>query len=142
MRSFQDPLTALIVDGGRHDDNPGRSLRFEAGDLKQGVDRIIRENSAQELRADFGESDQMRPYHMGKETGALRGQAEDMKPMRELVRMSQSLAVFPIVVDRMIVAGHGLKRRKMRVCDRSGRKRVLLAELQLRKATDWKQRPA
>ena len=61
VRSFQDPLTALIVDGGRHDDNPGRSLRFEAGDLKQGVDRIIRENSAQELRADFGESDQMRP---------------------------------------------------------------------------------
>lgn len=131
MRAFQHEHRVLVVDRRLHAHDARRSLPLQRRDLQQRIKRVARIGRLQEFRAHLDEPDQVIPDHMRKQPRPRRRQRQQMKPMRQQILVPRRLAVRPIIMDRMIVAGEKLERREMRIGERPRRTRIPLADFKL-----------
>src|SRR5262249_27737884 len=68
---------------------------------------------------------------MREGAGAGRGEAKHLKPVRQRAGVSALSAIFDVVMDRVIVAGHGPERGKIGLGHRAARDVEPLADLQV-----------
>src|SRR5271166_1774309 len=72
---------------------------------------------------------------MREGAGPGRGKAENLQTMRERRRQPARAAIFDVVMDRVIIGGKGLKRRKMGLGHGAARDRKALADPQILEPT-------
>ena len=73
--------------------------------------------------------------YMREGAGPGRGKAENLQTMRERRRQPARAAIFDVVMDRVIIGGKGLKRRKMGLGHGAARDRKALADPQILEPT-------
>src|ERR1700736_5789769 len=126
MLAGQDELALLIVDGRAHDDHAGGTLADQFDDLEHRIEGIAGHYRPEKFGRWLDDPDERIRYLVRKPTRAGRREAQHLQAVRQRAGKAARPAEFDVVMDRMVVAGHGLKRREVRVRHRAARARVTL----------------
>src|SRR6185437_302302 len=92
--------------------------------------RSARIDGFEELRVDLDEADQAFADDMRKKPRTRGSKRQHLKPMRQGSGVAQRLAIFDVVMDRMIVEAHRLERGEIAVAQRARRIAEDLAHFQ------------
>src|SRR6185312_11811380 len=109
-----DQHALLVMDGEPQGDGAGGPPRLRFADLEHRIERVAAIDRLQEARRLLEETDQRVADNVRKDAGAGRTLDRHLQAMRQQVTMTVGLAVFPIVVDRMVVAARELESREQR----------------------------
>src|SRR5665213_422010 len=137
VHTVENQFAFLVVNGGTHRDHTGRALGRKLPDFQRGIERVAGIDRFEEFSADLDETDQALANDMRKKSGAGCGEAQDLKTMRQGRLMAEPLAIFGVVMDRVIVEADGLERRKVRIADGARRVAEDFADTQLLKASQF-----
>src|SRR4029079_16997622 len=126
-------LARLIVDGRRHHHNAGRALRGQRRDDEDRIERVADMDAFEKLRRLFDEADQTIADQVRKRSRARGRETEYLKAMRQHPAQAARLAIFDVVVDRVIIRGEHLESGEMRLRHGAARAAKNLADLQIAK---------
>src|SRR5262249_3805746 len=135
MLAGQDEFTLLVMESCEQDDHTGGALSDQFDDLEYRIERIAGEYRPEKFGRLLDEPDERIRYLVRKPTGAGRREAQDLQPMRQRAGKAARSAEFQVIVDRMVVPGHDLKRREAGIRHGAARQRVTLADRELLEPT-------